>query len=196
MIDTAPSVYRLEFRGPFGWTARDDVPCIFDSPEGKGTGLYLWTVAVQAGELAYYVGETSRTFAQRHLEHLKEHLAGAYHVHEPSAFRQGLKVELWPGHYGPRPRPSVADWLARYPSLTEAVTELAGIYRFFVAHVEWESRLRHRAEAAIASVLKGSAHSFQDEGGRYWTRRPSEPPVALEVTSASPILGLPSTLAA
>jgi len=185
-----------QFVGPFGWIERDGVPSIFDAPEGRVGGLYLWTVAVSDGELVYYVGETSRSFAQRHREHLKEHLAGTYHVYDPTAFRQGKKIELWSGQYDPRSRPTVGEWLARYPSLTAAISELVGVYRFFVAPAPWETRLRHRAEAAIARALWDSGRNFQDEGVRYRPRQKDESALSLTITCSHPLLGLPSTLSA
>lgn len=60
----------VEFVGPLSWLGGTGIPSIFEAEIGKRSGLYLWTVPLDAGELVYYVGETGRSFAQRMLEHL------------------------------------------------------------------------------------------------------------------------------
>jgi hypothetical protein len=182
---------RLHFSGPFGWIQRDGVPSIFNATEGKGKGLYLWTVDGPGGELVYYVGETSRSFAQRHIEHLKEHLAGAYHLFEPEATLQGKKVDVWPGIYGSPSRPSVEAWLDHYPQFAATAAKLARVYRFFLADAAWDARLRHRVEAAISTALRESDHNFQDDNVRYRPRRSDELELEVEIGCSSRLLGLP-----
>jgi hypothetical protein len=72
--------------------------------------------------------------------------------------------------------------------------ELVEVYRFFIAEGSWDSRIRHRAEAAISRAIRESPHDLQDDDVRYWPRRSDEEPIELVVESSRPILGLPEKL--
>ena len=185
----------IHFTGPLAWSASEGAPSVFEDPLTWKCGLYLWTVETPAGEFVYYVGETGRTFSIRLFEHLKEHLAGAYHVYDPEPFHMGEKVELWPGLYG-RPRSqAVPELLARYAELAGPIDALARTYRFFLAPLEGDRRLRERAEAAIAGALAASQRNFQDAGIRYRPRYVHEDPLVLEITCDRVLLDLPSVIA-
>ena len=90
----------VEFIGPLSWIEGNGIPSILKAEAGKKSGVYLWTVQIDEGELVYYVGQTGRSFSQRMIEHFKEHMSGGYHLYEPDQFSRGQKVLLWPGRYG------------------------------------------------------------------------------------------------
>ncbi len=187
----------VKFSGPFSWSGLDGAPCIFDTPLARHRGVYLWTVPQGDSELVYYVGETGRDFATRMLEHFREHCSGGYHLYSPEAFGRGVKISLWPGRYNPEVRPSVADFMRRVPELWPAILELATLYRFFLAPLDCERRLRERVEAAIAHHLRtqpGVVGGFQDQGIRYSPRRDDEPPVVASLRCLRALLGLPGEL--
>jgi len=56
--------YRVDFTGPFSWLGHDGTKSIFSAVEGKSSGIYLWTVKIEEGELVYYVGKTNGSFSQ------------------------------------------------------------------------------------------------------------------------------------
>ena len=186
----------VRFQGPFSWCDGDR--CIFTSPLGKRRGVYLWTVEYyRGGDLVYYVGETGRQFSKRMLEHFQEHMSGGYHLYEPGEFRRGNKVMLWPGRYDPAWRTTAGEFLERFRVLAGAVEELARMYRFWLAPLEVERRLRERIEAAIAEHLyaqPGVVGGFQDEGIRYRGRREGEEPIEIVFEAEGEILGLPEVL--
>jgi hypothetical protein len=75
-------ILKLKVKGPFFWL---DEPLISAAGMAKGKGVYLWTVAARQGELIYYIGETTRSFASRMKEHLIQYLSGMYGTFEPLA---------------------------------------------------------------------------------------------------------------
>jgi hypothetical protein len=193
MIDS----FIIRFQGPFSWGLDKDIPSIFDAEVGRESGVYLWTVSLPDGELIYYVGETGRSFAQRMLEHFKEHSSGGYHLCSPEPFARGEKIPLWPGRFDPDSKTSVADFLNHLKVLWPAIIELAKMYRFFLAPFNCDRRLRQRIEAAIANCLyeqAGIIGSFQERGVRYIPRRKDESPITVSFESPTKFLGLPDLM--
>ena len=123
--------YHVNFVGPFSWLGHNETESIFNSTEGKLSGIYLWTVKIEEGELVYYVGKTNRNFSQRMQEHLKEHLAGFYHVYSPSEFKRGEKIPIWDGMYLRHKTPAPSELIEKYPTISEQIIELVKTYRFF-----------------------------------------------------------------
>ena len=189
----------VAFSGPFSWLGADDAPSIFLSEDGQRAGIYLWTVPRPGGHLIYYVGETGRTFEGRLVEHYKEHASGFYHLYSPSEFANGEKRLVWPGRYDRHDRRSDVDCIGQYAQLTTCITELTKLYRFHLAPLELDTRLRRRVEAAIALWLYdvgGEVGAFQDKDIHFEPRLPSEEPVVCNVRSRVPLLGLPDRLLA
>jgi hypothetical protein len=156
-------------------------------------------VATTAGELVYYVGETGRAFSVRMLEHLKEHLAGFYHVFDPVALVLAEKKELWPGLYNHDRARLLPELLLRFEALAPSIAQLVDVYRFHLAPTDFDERLRQRIEAALSRHLfeqPAPAGQFQDRGVRYRPRRVLEPPVRVQITSSRPLVGLPEVLEA
>lgn len=189
----------VKFSGPFAWSPRADAPSVFEDPAGRLAGLYLWTVDTPHGELVYYVGETGRTFRGRLFEHLKEHLSGAYRVHDADAFKRGEKLSLWNGMFGRNRQLAVHDLLSTYENLTGPILALAQAYRFFLAPLDCSRRIRERAEAAILDHLYATTEAgvaFLDPGIRYRRRHDPELPVTLSITAPRTLLGIPPSLQA
>ena len=185
----------VEFSGPFSWLGQDS-PSVFVAPLGQARGLYIWSISVGNQDVVYYVGLTQRTFAERFLEHFKEHASGGYHLHDPAEFAAGRKVQLWPGRFGAE-RQSVQEFIRRYEELIPAITALTNLYRFHLAPLTLDQRSLERIEAALANHLYASPDvvgEFQDAGIQYRPRRPSEPPFEIAFRSQVPLLGLPSKL--
>jgi len=189
--------YHVNFIGPFSWLGHGDTKSIFDAPEGKVSGIYLWTVKLAEGELVYYVGKTNRYFSQRMLEHFKEHLAGFYHVNSPAEFKRGERVSLWNGMYLRYKSPKPADLAKIYPTISEQIIELTGTYRFFIAPLDVDKRILERIECAFARHLykqSGKIGGFQEPGLNYRSRIATENPGIAYFRSSTKILGLPETL--
>ena len=187
----------VPFEGPFSWPGLPGAPCIFEAAVGKGSGIYLWTVPQDSYELIYYVGETGRSFATRMQEHYKEHAAGFYHLNDADALMQGRRVMVWPGLWDVGERPTRASCVEQFPKLAPLIATLSRIYRFYVAPIECPTRLRRRIEAAIARVIAGNpppVGTFQEEGIRYYVRKPDEAPVNCQFVNGDNLRGLPRKL--
>jgi hypothetical protein len=189
----------VSFTGPFSWPGAPDAPSVFDVEARRERGIYLFTVPQRDGYLVYYVGETGRSFQLRLLEHYKEHAACMDHVYSPAEFARGEKLCLWPGHYDSADRKSAVECIAQYSKLCAPIRELTNLYRFFLAPLSCEERIRRRVEAAIAGVLytaPGIPGAFQDGGIRYAPRREHEEPVGCIITCPVPLIALPERLSA
>jgi hypothetical protein len=189
----------VRFIGPYSWPSAPDAPSVFDVEARRERGIYLWTVPQRDGYLVYYVGETGRSFQLRLLEHYKEHAACMYHVYSPAEFARGEKFCLWPGHYDPADRKSTTECIAQYSKLCAPIRELTNLYRFFLAPLSCQERIRRRIEAAIWGVLyaaPGIPGAFQDRGIRYYSRREDEEPIGCVITCPVPLIALPERLSA
>jgi hypothetical protein len=187
----------LAFAGPFGWLRDRDVPCIFDAEVAQQPGIYLWTVRAPDGDLVYYVGETGRSFAVRMNEHLRDQLAGAYRIFEPSGFAQGRKEIVWRGLVGRDRERSLSDFASRLSELAPVLTSFLPLVRFFVAPIEYETTMRRRIESELADHFyrqEGLVGEFQDQG-IYYERSPLPiEPFHVELTWPATILGAPTAL--
>lgn len=189
--------YCVDFFGPFSWLGHEGTKSIFDVPEGKLSGVYLWTIKLEDGELVYYVGETNRPFSQRMKEHFEEHLAGFYHINSPVEFREGERKPIWNGMYLRHKTPSISELAKIYPTLTGPIMDLANTYRFFIASVKAERRTLERIESSLAKHLyhqPGRIGEFQERDLNYRSRLPSERSEIALFSSSSKILGLPNSL--
>jgi hypothetical protein len=188
----------LSFNGPFAWPDLPEAPSVFLAPEGRHSGVYLWTAASKQGHIVYYVGETGRAMSTRFTEHYLQHAAGFYHLYSPSEFLEGVKLEVWPGRYDSKHRKSILECVASHSRLAHTITELTNAYRFFLAPFQADARLRQRIEAAISITLRslpGVPGTFQDEGIRYRPRRPDEAPLFCRLTTTSTVIEFPMSLA-
>ena len=186
-----------EFVGPLSWIEGGEVSSILKAEAVKKSGIYLWTVQIGEGELVYYVGETGRSFSQRMIDHFKEHMSGGYHLYEPDEFSRGRKVLLWPGRYGPDREPSLSVFIQRFQNLAPAIVDLAKLYRFYVAPLECEKRLRERVEAGLAKHLyeqPGMIGEFQEQGIIYRPRKDTEEPVQALIQCKVNLIGVPESL--
>lgn len=187
----------VPFSGPFSWPGTPDAPSVFGAELGRSCGIYIWTVPQQDGHFVYYVGETGRSFAVRLLEHYKEHATCMYHVYSPAEFGRGEKVALWPGRYDPTDRKSITECISQHLKFASQINELTYLYRFFLAPLSCEERIRRRVEAAIAGALydaPGLAGMFQDRGIRYDPRTDEEAPIGCLITSPVRLIGLPERI--
>lgn len=187
----------VDFIGPFSWHGQDNTKSIFNASEGKNSGIYLWTIEVEEGELVYYVGKTNRHFSKRLLEHFKEHLAGFYHINSPDDLKKGKRVSLWDGMYLRYKSPKPDELFKIYPTISKQIVDVARIYHFYIAILKADRRILERIESAFANHLYkqgGMIGEFQEQGLNYRPRLPSEQPAIAYFRSSAKILGLPESL--
>jgi hypothetical protein len=155
----------IAFSGPFSWGRQADVPSVFDQRSPDAHGLYLWTVPQHDGkQMVYYVGETGRSFGTRMEEHLKEHLAGFYHLYDPDPFRTGTKKVVWEGHWDVDERRSVDEIVGNYPRLCETISSPVSLLLGFLRLRE-ESQAEDRGGNRATSVQPGrDCRNFPRQG--------------------------------
>lgn len=189
--------YHVDFIGPFSWLGHEGTSSIFDAPEGKKFGIYLWTAQFEESELVHYVGKTNRSFSQRMKEHFEKHLAGFYHVYSPEEFKKGERKPLWRGMYLRRKTPPIIELAKIYPIISGPIIEMANTYRFFIAPLKTDKRILERIEHALYQHLEkqpGKIGAFQESGLNYRKRFASEQPAIAVFNSTVKILGLPKSL--
>lgn len=89
------------------------------------------------------------------------------------------------------------EFLNRYLELSPLIYKFLGQFRFFLASIDAEKRMRQRIEAAIAKKLlqqSGIIGEFQDNDIRYLPRRIDEESILVTMRSFESILGLSSEL--
>ena len=104
---------------------------------------------------------------------------------------------LWPGMYDPQNKITLSDIAKQHSTLSKSMFELAEIYKFFLAPMQYEKRIIERIEAALAKHLyqqDGQVGDFQEKGIRYFFRRQNEEPSKATITNSKGILGLPLEL--
>ena len=190
----------LTFDGPYAWLPCADAPSLFDAIPANTAGIYLWTVDRGDGHLVSYVGETGRCIITRMGEHYREHAGGRYSLNDPTKYSRGEKCEIWPGNYGKNKRDLGACVQASI-ELAPQIIALSRMTRFFIARTTWDTRVRRRAEAAIADALfdtPGVIGAFQDRGVRYERTREDEPrlTISIAVAGSNKLLGVPTTIIA
>jgi hypothetical protein len=58
-------VTTVRFYGPYSWWPDGKYPYVKHAPEADQSGIYLWTVGLDEGDLVFYVGETATSFYKR-----------------------------------------------------------------------------------------------------------------------------------
>lgn len=183
----------LHFKGPFSWRHDLGIPCVFEVPEGKTCGIYLWVLRSDIGRFAYYIGETGRSFASRHREHLKEHMAGFYHVLDGGALQEGRKVVIWNGMYGMKSREAIQDLFQKWPTLAPAIEAQTKFIEFFIAPTDFKTPLRREVERALAKHFAESKQNFQDGGVQYRAAK-ELPPTEVTFSADCEIKHFPASL--
>lgn len=184
----------MRWYGPFKFYGTED-ESIFTTKEAKQPGIYLWTVPFKRQYLTYYVGQTGKSFASRHIWHTRNYLHGLYRVYDPHQFGEGKKILVWGGMWKPGTRGArnMLEFLNRYPQLSSTIYKFIGQFRIFLAPIDVQKRIRQRIEGTIARRLleqSGQIGSFQNSDIRYRPRRVDEEPISVKMEAFEPILGL------
>lgn len=93
-------VLKIKWYGPYQFvrSKQDDV---FTNPIWNYKGVYLWAIPLKTEFLTYYVGETGKSFAERHIQHLDCYITGFYRVYDPEQFSKGNRKLIWGGMWKP-----------------------------------------------------------------------------------------------
>jgi hypothetical protein len=189
----------LAWNGPYSWFG-DNALSVFELPVAATSGLYAWTAAMPDGDWVYYVGQTTKSFGDRHWEHWREYASGAYGIHDADAFYAGTHRLIYRGfNYK---RPAHAHIGRFYGSLDDhliATVRLLRPMRIWLSPFPPERRIQRRVESAVVRALyaqPGPARAFQEPRMRTEPRRPDEVPIRVRVAAPCPLVGIPSELEA
>lgn len=128
----ASDVLEIQWHGPFGFIGRKEESVLTNSI-GNCMGVYLWTIPFQNQYLTYYVGETGRSFAIRHSQHLESYLTGLYRVYDPEAFLKGKKALIWGGLWKPERKNAKTrkEFVDRKEELAPKISDFVSQFRLF-----------------------------------------------------------------
>ena len=148
---------RLDFVGPFGWFGAPD-QMLFNQPAADQYGIYIWGVVRPNGLLVYYVGETGKSFKERHKVHLREYRNGYWVVFDSDAFANGHQEIIWGGLKQQSTKCSPEEWSERKKELTPKIESYLNTLCIFLAPITLEKLVRQRIESAIAAHIKSQEH--------------------------------------
>jgi hypothetical protein len=187
----------LAWDGPYSWFG-DGAPAIFATPAAARSGLYAWSAAMEDGDWVYYVGQTTKSFGDRHWEHWREYASGAYGIHDPSAFYGGRHQLAYKGFAYRRPaHVHVAPFVAALDHHLSAAVSFLRPMRIWLAELPADRRLQRRVESAVVRApyqQPGPARAFQEPQMRTAPRRADEAPLRVHVRPPYALVGLPSEL--
>jgi hypothetical protein len=188
---------QLQWSGPYSFLPGTK-PVILEAPEARAGGIYMWTVAAPVGRLLYYVGQTEAGFANRHFEHWVEYWRGAYTIHDPISFGQGVRSPIYKGYAYRTPRWERArEFVSRFRELNAPLLAMLQQLEIWLAPSEVDRRLQRRIESAIvaaAYTAPAPAGDFQERGMRMEPRRSDETPVIVANRPVRLVIGLPDRL--
>jgi hypothetical protein len=193
------STRQLEFLGPFHWRRSGSLPCVFEAPEGKRGGIYLWTVEIGAEHRVHYIGQSRRSFRQRIQEHLDSYLNGRYKILDPSFLVRGELRALWDGatafdDAGRR----IECWFDKAELMLPDLRSLLESFRFFLAPFKADARMHQRVEGALGAHYltheDEGIREFLDPGSHFNARRRDEDPIRFTFGASAPIAGFPAEL--
>ena len=194
--------YRLNWRGPFRWFGKNS-SVVFDQPEAKLPGIYLFTFRHKNGFLIYSAGLTNKSFNSRLFDHLKHYLCGDYNILNPEKAEAGKRVVLWEwigyGGYDPKRWTRRNDFLKNYLKNAKRIHAQLQTMRIFIAPLDADRRVLARIEGAIMNILEketNPAGALPVKGMALSKRRTTERPFVVKYTGNVRFHGLPRSFEA
>jgi len=185
----SPSVL-LKWCGPFQF-ARSAPASLLASAEALTHGIYIWTIRVRGLHWTYYVGETGKSFLERHLEHIGLYYEGQNRIYESGALVRGKKRIVWDWAMGPSNRARRVAFRKRFARWAPSVQRFLGILNVFLIPYAGDKRSRERLEAGLwrLAELNGGGR-FQEDGIRFRPCREGEPHLLVRLARPLPLEGL------
>jgi len=190
---------RVDFRGPFSAVIEDGCRCLFTDEEiAKGVGVYLWTIRVEGEERPWYVGQTRRGFGQRMGEHLASFLSGEYSAPDSKSLSRGENRRAVP-HIDDDWPERLPAFLENYEILMPNVIQVIRSLHFYVASLKGhDAHTYNRVEGAIGRYYKAHPlehlRDFFSPNLRVPAAIAYDYPIRLELSSETPLAGLPAEM--
>jgi hypothetical protein len=195
------TLVELRWEGPFRWpgialAGDESVRLLEETPVGKMSGIYLWTVEHAGGFLICGSGRTKRPFLEVFREHTRAYRAGTYNVLDVASLRNGVRTKIWSGFFWKKETPIERrnEFQSRSAEIGYAVEELLSSYRIFVACPLPTRRLLERIQAALMENLYNAGApvcNIPDVGGALAPRRGGEPALQVRSVCELRVHGLP-----
>jgi len=153
-MNNSPADLPLNFDGPFTLTAGDT--SLFHSEFAASSGIYLWTIRQRADDthLIHYIGQTGRTLAQRHREHLLCILGLDYGIFDPDKAQDGVSDVLWAGAWRDKTPDGPAKQIEAYRVMRDYVDPYLDGLSLFFAELNTDDQTRKHVEGCIGSHLR------------------------------------------
>lgn len=138
----------LDFVGPLTFT--EGAKSIFHAPNAKSPGVYLWTIRQRdESHLINYVGETKKSLASRHREHLIGLLGLDYDIIDAEKGQDGICEMVWKGLGREKNGTSAFEAIEAYQRVHGSVMSYLSALNIFFAELSIEDRLRKHIEGCI-----------------------------------------------
>lgn len=184
-----PLELKLHFHGPFTAVEGADVPCVFTSPMGLKSGVYLWTINVDGVERPWYVGQTRRSFNGRFVEHVRGFLSGEYATYDADALSRG-EFRRVAGHEGVWPQ-NLPTLISNFEKVGPGIARLLRQIRFHVAPLE---QAHDRVEGAIGRHYRREHKGFMMPGLQVPGVAPYDRRLHLVISSETALEGMPAEI--
>jgi hypothetical protein len=169
---------------------------VFDVPENQLQGVYVWSVPYGGTHVAYYVGETGRSFNDRLRDHASQYLGGIYRLYDPAEFARCERGQpVWEGLWRDGITHRMGHFLGNYDHYSKVAYDLLGTMRLWLLPFAEDERTRKRIEAAIGKRCREAPEPgarFFDEVVRFQAAPDPASPLVIETPSGSPLLGVPT----
>ena len=185
-----PPSERVNWSGPFQLT-RSGPTSLLASPEALKHGIYIWTILLRGVHWTYYVGETGKSFLERHLEHIGLYYEGQNRIYEPGALARGKKRIVWDWAMGPSNSRRRAAFRKQFARWAPSVQRFLASLNVFLIPYGGDKRSRERLEAGLWHLvqIKGGGR-FQEHGIRFRSCRDGEPRLVFRFARPLPLEGL------
>jgi len=145
----------LNFIGPFTFNSSNTV---FESNNENKSGIYIWTIKqkIDNTHFIHYIGET-KSFANRHKEHLNEILCLNYGIFDPKDAKEGISNFIWKGLWRDKSLDAPLRQLETYKKFHEQILEYISIINIFFAELpenKVDTQLRKHIEGCLGWNLR------------------------------------------
>lgn len=149
----------INFVGPFSFIREDNL--LFKAREAALGGVYFWAGSGNSiPGWIFYVGETGKSFGERHFEHLQRYLSGSYAVHDIEALLRGQRVDLWVG-YGWKK----GGWGQALSHLENLGSRSAMLKEFLEVTEVWLAPISHENPTCRKRIESGLLRVLRAQGG-------------------------------
>jgi uncharacterized protein YuzE len=188
-----PQKMELELKGPFAYLGEGG-KTIFEIPENQLHGLYFFTIKVGNRYLISYLGETSRDYLARFMEHTEKILSGKYQIYDAVLLQKGESFPIWRGQYGKNKEKDYVKFLNCYDKYSQMAYQELKLYQIFLLPVE-DKRFALRIEGALYKILESSKDSqvreFIEKGIKRSERTDIEDEILIEIQPTGKLAGVP-----